>query len=34
MSENVASAEKKIIPLQDGLFERGSDGKYHLIASR
>ncbi len=34
MSENAASAEKKTIPLQEGLFAQGSDGKYHLIASR
>jgi uncharacterized OB-fold protein len=34
MSENVAGAEKKIIPLQEGLFAQGSDGKYHLVASR
>ena len=34
MSEETASAEKKIIPLQEGLFEQGSDGKYHLLASR
>jgi uncharacterized OB-fold protein len=34
MSENVASSEKKTIPLQEGLFSQGSDGKYHLIASR
>ena len=34
MSEDTASAEKKIIPLQEGLFEQGSDGKYHLLASR
>ena len=34
MSENVASAEKKIIPMQDGIFAQGSDGKYHLIATR
>ncbi len=34
MSENVASAEKKTVPLQEGLFEMGGDGKYHLVASR
>ncbi len=34
MSENIAGAEKKTIPLQEGLFATGNDGKYHLIASR
>jgi uncharacterized OB-fold protein len=34
MSENVASAEKKTIPLQEGMFAQGSDGKYHLLACR
>ena len=34
MSENIAGVEKKIIPLQEGLFAMGGDGKYHLIASR
>lgn len=33
MSKNVANAEKEIIPLQEGLFARGSDGKYHLQAT-
>jgi len=34
MSEKIAGAEKMTIPLQEGLFAAGSDGKYHLIASR
>jgi uncharacterized OB-fold protein len=34
MSENTASAEKKIIPLQEGLFAQDSNGIYHLLASR
>jgi uncharacterized OB-fold protein len=34
MSENIAGAENRTIPLQEGLFNMGSDGKYHLIASR
>jgi uncharacterized protein len=34
MSENIAGAEKMAIPLQEGLFEADSSGKYHLIASR
>ena len=34
MSENIAGTEKKTIPLQEGLFEVDSSGKYHLVASR
>lgn len=34
MSENIAGAEKMTIPLQEGLFAAGGDGKYHLVASR
>lgn len=33
MSENVTDASRKTVPLQEGLFAQGSDGKYHLIAS-
>ena len=34
MSENTACTEKKIIPLQEGLYAADSNGKYHLVASR
>jgi uncharacterized protein len=34
MVENVDKVEKKIKPLQEGLFTTGDDGKYHLLASR
>lgn len=33
MSEN-ATGEKKILPLQEGIFEQDGNGKYHLLASR
>lgn len=34
MSENTTTAEKKTIPLQEGLVAQDSAGKYHLLASR
>jgi uncharacterized protein len=34
MDKNMDKIEKKIIPLQEGLFAKGDNGKYHLTASR
>lgn len=34
MSDTAVDVPKKTIPLQEGLFTQGTDGRYHLLATQ